>query len=101
MFLQKRILAADVLPDHDHAELSQRAEDAGWLGGALGALALAKRHGGDFGEELEHRLLHCAADLHAWLGRLIGAEAEMPLVEAIDLLCRQGGPVGESSKDHK
>lgn len=99
MFLQNRIPAADVLPDHDHAELSRNAEDVGWLAGALATVARAKGHGGTVGEELEDKLLRRAEIVHVWLGRLIGAETEVPLVEAIDLLCRRSGSGGVSTQD--
>lgn len=98
MFLQDRIPACDVLPGQDSATILANAEEMAWLGSALAIVARAKKSGDGITADLENRVINRAHDLHAWLGRVLGAESELPLVEAIDLLCRRNGSGGVSAK---
>lgn len=88
--------AGTVLVGHDPHALRELGENASYVAGGLEIVARAKLNDGVVAHDLEERILLRASEVYVGLGRLLGVQDEIPLVEAIDLLCRRSGSGGTS-----
>lgn len=91
---ESRINARDLLADYDSDDCQALGEEISYLAGMFGVVAMAKKRGQTVSAEFAEQFTRSIAVVTDRLREAGGVENELPLVEAIDLLCRRGGPAG-------